>query len=90
VLSDVRYELQEAESKVVAEEPVFPPAVYLCEYKGLAQIYVLTAQARVAFLRNQTQVCPLSQAAHHPCAFLAPAFSASAVCWRRTAVPYLC
>lgn len=47
--------LQEAESKVVAEEPVFPPAVYLCEHKGLANIYVLTAQARVALLRNQTQ-----------------------------------
>lgn len=47
---------QEAESKVVAEEPVFPPAVYLCEHKGLANIYVLTAQARVALLRNQTQV----------------------------------
>ena len=50
--------VQEAESKVVAEEPVFPPAVYLCEYKGLAQIYVLTAQARIAFLRNQTEVPP--------------------------------
>ena len=47
---------QEAESKVVAEEPVFPPAVYLCEHKGLAQIYVLTAQARISLLRNQTEV----------------------------------
>lgn len=38
------------------EEPTEPPAVYLCEHKGLAQIYVLTAEARIAVLRNQTQV----------------------------------
>ena len=48
--------LQEAESKVVPEEQSSPPAVYICEHKGLAQIYLLTAQARVAFLRGQNQV----------------------------------
>lgn len=41
---------------MVPEPPVLPPAVYICEHDGLAQIYVLTAEARVAFLRGQPQV----------------------------------
>ena len=48
--------LQEAEKKVKPEEPTLPPAVYMCEHKGLAEIYLLTAEARIAFLRGKYKV----------------------------------
>ncbi len=48
--------MQEAEKKVKPEEPTQPPAVYMCEHKGLAEIYLLTAEARVEFLRGKYQV----------------------------------
>lgn len=52
---------QEAEKKVKPEEPTLPPAVYLCEHKGLAEIYLLTAEARVEFLRGKYQVREVSR-----------------------------
>lgn len=45
-----------AERQVVPEEPTHPPAVYLCEHKGLAEIYVLLAEARVNLLRGNIKV----------------------------------
>lgn len=54
-LDDYLQLLKDAESKVVPEEPVFPPAVYMCEHKGLAQIYVLIVEGRMAFLRRRNK-----------------------------------
>lgn len=41
---------------VEAEEQTLPPAVYMCEYKGLAQIFVLMAEAKADILREDYKV----------------------------------
>ena len=48
--------LQEASKLVQPEEQTNPPAVYLCEHRGLADVYELIAKARVSHLRGASGV----------------------------------
>ena len=38
------------------EQQTNPPAVYMCEHRGLADIYELIASARISFLRGSVEV----------------------------------